>query len=478
MSLDLSLLSPELLVTILQFLSSPRDLYTIIKTSSQFYRVFAAYKQSILSAILLNAIPSEIEADFILAYRAQRIRKFVPEHNKRHIFPSDEHARDRELFSNLDRESVAILDQFESRNVEPLCEVIFDRAFLPDTWIFYCNFEHFIASYSTNALLELQKSFYSSKESLSFTERTRLQRAFFRWEIYTCLFQISLIFRDDIRVSAPRFTAMLSSWEVEEISCVAQFYMTFMEELCDRIENDFVILIKEKMDAHTTVSGETKDEPEEVGDVLELCSLMWFDEYWKRSHRSRHNDYLVSRGIQCIRKLTSAPFLIVRRMVVRSDLEAKNKIPILVGLRESNPLTEREENPEELEERSAENDSDSECLGRCNFGWRWAVGNMMRVILYAPANYDLRHRGYVFWDKARLLESTEFQSPRDPMDDPMEVFKFPSSYQEHSKQPGVETKLKDFPVHWSVVDEISDEIDGRQIERDDKNIDLARDWKI
>ncbi|KAE8375356.1 hypothetical protein BDV26DRAFT_267985 [Aspergillus bertholletiae] len=73
MSPSLISLSPELLVNILQSLTSTRDLYAIVKALSQFYRVFAAYKQSIVSAILPHTLPKEAEQAFVLAYRAQTI---------------------------------------------------------------------------------------------------------------------------------------------------------------------------------------------------------------------------------------------------------------------------------------------------------------------------------------------------------------------------------------------------------------------
>ncbi|OGM46115.1 hypothetical protein ABOM_005712 [Aspergillus bombycis] len=156
---------------------------------------------------------------------------------------------------------------------------------------------------------------------------------------------------------------MLRPWEVEEISCVAQFYKALMEELSDAIEEDFVAIAKEKMAAHAEVGGKQKDD---VGEDI----------------------------------------------------------------------------------------PDGECLGHCNFSWLWAVGNTKTSWKWdvdPPANYELRNRGYVFWDKARLLKCQDFQSPRDPVKN---AFEFPSGYQEHSERPGIQTKLKDLPIRGDFVAEI------------------------
>ncbi|KAE8140075.1 hypothetical protein BDV38DRAFT_269461 [Aspergillus pseudotamarii] len=473
---SLSSLSPELLVNILQSLSSSRDLDAIVKTSPQFYRVFSAYKQSIISTILLYAIPPEVELDFVLAYRAQRIWKSVPEDNERRGgYRRNKHA---ELFDSLNQESTTILEVLKSGKGERLHELITDRALLLDIWKFYSGFEHFLVSYSTRALSDLQPSSSASNVLLSFTEQARLQRAFFRWEIYTCLFQISQISGggplDQIPSSdpGPRFAAMLYPWEIEEMSCVAQFYKGLLEELSDRIEEDFVTMAKEKMAARADFTKEQKDP---VDGMLDWFCLRWYDESFKKSQRSWHIDYLVSRGMLAVRKLSSAPFPIVRRMVINSSPEARGKISILVRLNESKSQVEGEgEEEEHCKKHPTGDNSDDECLDHCNFGWLWAVGNektRWRWDIDLPANHELRNRGYVFWDKARLRKCKEFQSPRDPVKDD---FEFPSGYREYSKLPGIQTKLKDFPICWDVVKEMADEILFRDSEDDGSSL---IDWR-
>lgn len=472
-------------MNILLSLSSSSDLSAIVRTSSQFYRIFATYKQSILSAFLLNAISRNVEADFILAHRAQRIWKLVPEHKE------DPRIGDERHIDSLNQESLAILGQFDFSKDERLYKLISDPALLQDMWEFYCNFEHLIISYSARSLSNLhQSSSDSSSNELSSTEWARLQRGFFRLEIYTCLFQFSQVssfgsrFSVSSTDSASKFAAMLRAWEIGEMCCVV------MEELSDRIEDDFVTMTKKKMDACDSASEERETKGGEKKEnvclgILEMNGLRWYSETCKPNYRSEHIEYLVSRGMLCVRKLTmKVPFSIARRMVVKLDLEADGKLPMLPELEDLNPREQKEEEFVAGHRHPAENDNDPDsddmCLRRCNFGWIWATTGD-GVGLYGlngpnvPANCELRNQGYVFWDKARLLSFKKFQSPRDSAN----FWEFPSGYQEHSERPGVDTMLKDVPVYWKVIEEMAAEILGLQANGnyDDGNSFLVIDWR-
>lgn len=264
---------------------------------------------------------------------------------------------------------------------------------------------------------------------------------------------------------------------------MARFYKVLMEELCDRIEEDFVRLAKKKMEVRiggVCEERETKSDRQKMNselDALVFVGLRWYVEPLKESARSKHIDYLVSRGMLSVRKLTTQPLSIARKMVIKSDSGAHSKIPMLLGLEDFYPRDEKEEEEEgkSLARHLAENDSDSDdiCLRRCNFGWIWAGDARGLNGLNVPANYDLRNQGYVFWDKARLLMFDTFQSPRDWV----EPRKFPFGYQENSERPGVETKLKDVPVDSNVLEEIFDEIHGQQGTEDDGGDFFAVNWR-
>jgi hypothetical protein len=177
-------LSPELFLNILRLLSSAKDLYAAIGVSSRFYRLFASYQHSINASILLRAIPAEIEADFVLAYRAQDIWQYVPEGS------DDPFSSAPELdIDGLRKKTAAIFEETTIKSPSNLHILISNHKTLPKIWTFYSRFEYFIVKYATSALQELSPSF--NIPALSISEEIRLKRAFFRCEIYICLFQVS-----------------------------------------------------------------------------------------------------------------------------------------------------------------------------------------------------------------------------------------------------------------------------------------------
>lgn len=64
-----------------------------------------------------------------------------------------------------------------------------------------------------------------------------------------------------------------------------------------------------------------------------------------------------------------------------------------------------------------------------SFGREWAMntGNEDSPMINAPANYHLRHQGYVFWDKERLAAFEMYRAPRTRAD---EMLEFPPGYLE------------------------------------------------
>ena len=72
-SVRLESLSTELLCQILQELPSPRDLYSLICTSTLFYRTFISQKPTILSNVVQRAIHPGAILDALTALKASKI---------------------------------------------------------------------------------------------------------------------------------------------------------------------------------------------------------------------------------------------------------------------------------------------------------------------------------------------------------------------------------------------------------------------
>lgn len=397
MSAILTSLSPELLVHILGLLSSPRDLYSAIAASSRLYRTFTAYRHSVTSAVLQEAIPPEIECDFLLAFRAQAVWKHVPEGNdKAEIDSSQDH------LDGLDQESTAVLDESRAGRTKEIYNLVPDSGRSPRLWNFYRKFEHFIQLYSARALSTLQQSSLDSDESklqLSLSEETRLKRAFFRCEVYTCLFQISQTTHEDTRDEAPHtdpgpaYIETYPPWEIEEIACIVHFYTNLIQELCERIEDDFITSVREKeTKCASPVHG---NEENRLSTWLDYHSIDWYSESSKRHLRQTHIDYLVSRGMLAVWKLTHAPgpSQTVRKMVVTTHFTSNDVPSIMFQLQRATSIVK----------------SDQTNSRTRSPGWAWASEAMTpyhRLRAAAHSGYNLRNQGYVFGTENGCLNTT------------------------------------------------------------------------
>ncbi|KAL2786915.1 hypothetical protein BJX66DRAFT_341701 [Aspergillus keveii] len=456
---SLASLSPEFLLSILQSLDSPKDLYSAIAASSHLYRVFASYQRSTTAAILRRAITTHIERDFITAYRAQEIWRYVPEYNDDPYCPKD--VFDLE---GLRTKTASVLEESTTREPYDLDSLISDHEVLPELWMFYRNFEHFILKYATSALQDLSPSTFTVPQ-LSISEKTRLKRAFFRCEVYTCLFQLSQLTDRGWRSSrpltdpAPTYIQRLPSWEIEQVYCVLQSYMTIVEQICDRMEDEFISLVRANQLAyHPPVGYEWMST---VDVFLDYYCISWYDDS-ERYERRIHNAYIVSRGTLAMWKLTHIPFATARKVIIKT---------VFTGVRQPSIVSDLEHLRRQY---GSEDIPDSD--GCSTFAWSWAGGNATYHRPYGlPVNYELRNQGYVFWDETRLKEIPLFCAPRAQVTSWTEL---PQGYKDHEKSPGVVARLGNARVFKEVIGMVVDEILDRSKPKDDEdgvNIEDAED---
>lgn len=140
MPADLSSLSPELRLMILQWLSLSKDLSSCTRASPLFHRVFNTCKESTLSAVLRRAISPNTETDFLLALRAQQVWKF----------------QGGKPLTGLERVCTAILEQFRLQKGGGLCELASDSTHILALWNLYSAVESLMASFSARAYLNLR----------------------------------------------------------------------------------------------------------------------------------------------------------------------------------------------------------------------------------------------------------------------------------------------------------------------------------
>lgn len=109
-------------------------------------------------------------------------------------------------------------------------------------------------AYYREKMVDFHGVFLSQAQApLSVTERARLQRAFFHYELYARCFPLDPHHVVEKSVVHPReqaewFVARLSSWEVEELSCVYWFFIDRLDSLIGELEEE---MLQVAMDAQS-----------------------------------------------------------------------------------------------------------------------------------------------------------------------------------------------------------------------------------
>ncbi len=163
-------LAPELLSLILQALDCPRDLYSFIRASPSCFRVYTLTSELVLSSVLKNAILPDV-----LHHALAHLH--IPA-----ALPGSEPGRTEHLEAFLREYFQADSFRFprDKTAIIALCRL-------------YSRISYFVDDYSARAYCALGLKLNAEQTtglSLSSTERARLQRAFFRYELYSRVYPV------------------------------------------------------------------------------------------------------------------------------------------------------------------------------------------------------------------------------------------------------------------------------------------------
>ncbi|KAI1736191.1 hypothetical protein F4680DRAFT_432874 [Xylaria scruposa] len=414
-------LVPELLFLILQALDDPRDLQSVIKASAQCFRVYARSQGLILSSVLKNAILPEALHHAVACER-------IP------ATPSDPRLQQiQPLEAFLDKYFQA--NSFELPTGYPtavaLCRL-------------YSQISYFIDDYSTRAMraldLEPDAGRTMALLALSSTERARLQRAFFRYELYCRVFPVKHDARYCSLVPAKaqftQFLARIQPWEAEEMCCVHHYFTSLIGSFMDDLEDQVVEAVlttpgvrrppglarspspspakRRRIRAPTTAGGLVDDssvhsEPIHTDDWrsrADNSDMVFFDHLDLRDLDlfSRDGRFRSSNFISYLASLGSA---FVYQLVLANKNQRKDMI------RENTPVW-RDFLPEALDcapdtgtKTVVPDEIDGNHPSRPNLGYFWFKHSEQDVYSHihhaGTLNCPLRERAFVFWDAERIL---------------------------------------------------------------------------
>ncbi|KAL1845029.1 hypothetical protein VTK73DRAFT_1311 [Phialemonium thermophilum] len=390
--MSLHSLPSEMLMQVLQCVDTSRDLLALILASKRCYQIFVRHPKAVFSGLLNNLLPGETLRHAVAAASLSPVTIA------------------RQKPTEKDR---AILARYFQDEAIPLPS---DKASLVSIYRLYSAVSRHAIRYFGAALRRL---YGKDSEALvgqsqpSASERARLYRAFFRYElccralVYACCWDP----RQTVQDLFDAVFAHLTPWETEEISCVLVFVATvydrLVDSLTDELEKAILAVPDIRIPDPAGTSAPPPPPPSESGtpgsrwvcfDDIELCRFGVFTEAgpWRAREEILG---IAGRGLILLDQiLRSSPKR--RRYLVHSHIFPwLVSIPdILVGTRLHGP---RIETPARMDDAQ---------IRQPNLGWlalRDEPGEFYHGWSqpFQPASYqnaNLRRRAWVFLDSWRM----------------------------------------------------------------------------
>lgn len=240
---------------------------------------------------------------------------------------------------------------------------------------------------------------------LSPNETNRVQRAFYRFEIYCNLFRGSQRF--DVREQRDLFFFKFSHWENEQLACLHDYLFRAMcpgmNALGPRQDLALKSIAFNDIESHT-------------GSVFSEVDLVEYGD----SFSSIQIQDLLSHGLERLQQIANAGSYEARYHALHGPRRAR-----LASGRDSLYKSLRNANKSDDELYLSDyTQKDNEKLARYHApfvkdpdtgpmdAWRWAHQDETRAnFVYSHSQIALRARGYCMWDLARLEEWHVFQQP-------------------------------------------------------------------
>lgn len=431
----LDALAPELLVLIQQALDSPRDLYALIAASPVCLHIFDSHRASILASVLINSVePVALHHALAVSHAPTSLTDGTS-------------MRPRLPVPKVPPPLQSFLDEYFCNSLEIPTDI--------PRLTSLCRLQRLVSRFSndyflhTTRLLQIPPAnetgpAYSAP--LSLTERARLERAFFRYELYSRLFplgpgmSIKSVFSGGTQFGL--FLERLEPWEVEEISCVHNYFTSLVRELIVALEDRVVraVLMSPGLetpdgaqpsfpDAVTHGSPSNNSKPPDrcnhqstpgadnsavinCGDRLdrnqelvpfadlELHGLTLFETV-RRRDVPRFISNMASFGLEHMARLLDGDDDQKKVMIRKHAPFGRDFLP--EALKHTPLLDSEHPPPAHAEGDVLDNDPRHPNLGYVLFSRKGLtlyheIYNHSRDLVYNP----LRERGYVFWDSARV----------------------------------------------------------------------------
>ncbi|KAJ5773305.1 hypothetical protein N7457_008201 [Penicillium paradoxum] len=446
-------LPTEILLLILESLSSPVDLLSATRASPVLHCTFITYKKHLLRHNLLQAIHPACRADVYSALDAQSIPKLITSGESLARIKSEGFsffARDRGR-----RGSSGYQFKLDDEQVETLFRLHVGIERLIDC---YCQWSLGNLQAHQVKPTQFDANAVYPRADLSTTERVRLQRAFYRCDIHARFRQVLHLLSDNssslsYAQSVLSFVSQFAFHEFEEIFCVKQFLAQYVRSLCERVEDDFIASFSPNALPGRGTKRQSAYKPPQTKNLYP-DELSFFTNKYRESQHADHVKFITSYGLSYLLHLNQLGPRALKYAILESYADSlKDTVTDFINtcglLIES---CDKEERDTVLRGRLVSIPGD--LVSSINLGWKWATSFEEFPRPNSPAMFDLRNRGYVFWDQGRLQASGLVNEPVRVC---IAAYYFPPGHEEPFLRPSVEDRFAGFELDHKALTEWKDE---------------------
>ncbi|KAL8681433.1 MAG: hypothetical protein Q9186_002438 [Xanthomendoza sp. 1 TL-2023] len=374
-SQSLEALLPELQAQIMRNINSVPDLLSLLRASPRFYQVFRTRKEYIVTQVAFNHFDPQIIDDVWNLAKAMQLPRPL------------EGIRLHDFLEEIKMVSTEDLQPSIPLNImAPLCKI-------GETIAWFVQDYHRSSLQLLTTLgndMDLKQDPDVLHSSLSAVEQGRLQRAFCRFEVFSCLFHTPAD-AEEVRYSYGE-SYLLDGFlqdEVEEVACIRDYLVRRLCGVFADVEND-------------ALAGETSESIMKLGE--NTSPYDWFSRAGKNSH-PRFIEYIMSRGLAFVRRILKSEGLDRAHLVIANSIERIYYLTYV--LKNPDPFEPLGEKDKEYDAGRFDGEEDfrGDHLDLLSQGLLWANKNKVPEDFNREPLKGLRDWGYIFWDSRRLQAS-------------------------------------------------------------------------
>lgn len=250
-------LSSELITPILLELPTTQALYSLIRASPKAFQVFLASKETILVSLMHQVIRPAAFIDALAAVQASQLKDLGPDRKAVLLFVRKYENKRQKAFEQDGQ-------HYSLATAIALCQLYRSTQYFVKDLTSRSNF--YLRRCRDTVTIQTAYGFDLPEDGgldglwgsqaehvvdrddqydpLSCEEETRLQRAFYRYELYTQIFGSNMEYMGEklweLPLDSHFFLDNYQHWEIEELRCVDNYLWSRLSNSFDRIENSFI----------------------------------------------------------------------------------------------------------------------------------------------------------------------------------------------------------------------------------------------